>query len=67
MPIFEYKCSSCGKTRELLIKSGPAKVPDCPDCGKKMDKQFSSFSAVVKEPPKSAGKCHGCPKGCPME
>jgi putative FmdB family regulatory protein len=67
MPIFEYKCPSCGKTQELLIKSGPAKAPDCSDCGKKMDKQFSTFAAVVKNPAVPKAKCHGCHKGCPME
>jgi putative FmdB family regulatory protein len=64
MPIFEYKCPSCGKMQEILVKSGSGKAPDCPDCGKKMDKQFSSFAAVVKEPAKSPPQCQGCPKGC---
>lgn len=66
MPIFEYKCSSCGKMQEVLVKSGQAKAPDCSDCGKKMDKQFSNFAAVVKVAPKSPSQCQGCPKGCPM-
>ncbi|HML74452.1 MAG TPA: zinc ribbon domain-containing protein [Anaerohalosphaeraceae bacterium] len=66
MPIFEYKCLSCGKIEEVLVKSGPGKSPACPDCGKSMEKQFSSFSAVVKEPPRPAGGCHGCSNtGCP--
>jgi putative FmdB family regulatory protein len=67
MPIFEYKCSTCGKMQEILVKSGTGSAPDCPACGKKMNKQFSSFSAVVKEPPRPAGKCQGCSKNCPME
>ena len=63
MPIFEYKCV-CGKKEELLVKSGSAKAPACPDCGRKMEKQMSNFAAVVKEPPRSGG-CKGCPNACP--
>jgi putative FmdB family regulatory protein len=66
MPIFEYKCPSCGKMQEILVKSGSGKAPDCPDCGQKMAKQFSSFAAVVKEPSKIPPQCQGCPKGCHM-
>lgn len=66
MPIFEYKCPSCGKMQEVLVKGGPAKAPACPGCGKQMEKQFSSFAAVVKEASKIPPKCQGCPKGCPM-
>jgi len=66
MPIFEYKCLSCGKIEEVLVKSGPGTSPAFPDCGKSMEKQFSSFSAVVKEPPRPVGGCQSCPNtGCP--
>lgn len=68
MPIFEYKCPKCGFINEVLVKSSEAKAPACPECGeKKTQKQFSSFSAVVKEPAAPASKCHTCPGagGCP--
>ncbi|OSS43008.1 hypothetical protein DESAMIL20_116 [Desulfurella amilsii] len=33
MPIYEYKCSDCGKTIEFMQKMG-AKAPSaCPSCG----------------------------------
>lgn len=68
MPIFEYKCSQCGFVNEVLVKSASAKGPACPECGeKKVEKQFSAFSAVVKEPSAAASKCQACPSagGCP--
>lgn len=68
MPIFEYKCTQCGFVNEVLVPSASAKAPACPECGeKKTEKQFSSFAAVVKEPPAPASKCHSCPSagGCP--
>jgi putative FmdB family regulatory protein len=68
MPIFEYKCSKCGFVNEVLVKSASSKGPACPECGeKKVKKQFSSFAAVVKDPPAAASKCQACPSagGCP--
>ena len=68
MPIFEYKCSTCGFVNEVLVKSASSKGPACPECSEiEVEKQFSSFAAVVKEPPAAASKCQGCPSagGCP--
>ncbi|OHB50190.1 MAG: hypothetical protein A2Y10_07725 [Planctomycetes bacterium GWF2_41_51] len=68
MPIFEYKCEKCGKVSEFLEKSMNSKeIHSCPSCGgKKLTKQFSTFSAQVKQPA-AQSKCHGCPSGrtCP--
>lgn len=66
MPIFEYKCADCGKICEFLER-GSKNKHKCPNCGSlRLDKQFSSFAAVVKEP-EPAGKCQSCPSGqtCP--
>ena len=68
MPIFEYKCPQCGFINEVLVKSSDSKPPTCPQCGhKKTEKQFSSFSAVVKEPAPPVSNCQTCPNsgGCP--
>ncbi len=68
MPIFEYKCSQCGFVNEALVKSASAKPPACPKCGeKKVEKQFSTFAAVVKENAPEVSKCHTCPgaAACP--
>jgi len=34
MPIYEYRCSSCGIEKEYLQKLSDAPVTDCPGCGK---------------------------------
>lgn len=49
MPIFEYKCSDCGKITEVLVKGSRSPKPACEHCGSKnTKKQFSTFSAQVK-------------------
>ncbi len=30
MPIYDYRCSACGQTCELLVRSST--VPTCPQC-----------------------------------
>ena len=40
MPMFDYKCPSCGHTHEALRKhSDPA--PACPKCGEDTERQVS--------------------------
>ncbi len=34
MPIYEYKCSACGRRHEILQKISAPPLHDCPDCGK---------------------------------
>ena len=33
MPIYAYKCSSCGHERDVLQKVSEAPLADCPACG----------------------------------
>jgi putative FmdB family regulatory protein len=33
MPIYEYRCSSCGYTKDHLQKMADAPLTDCPECG----------------------------------
>jgi putative FmdB family regulatory protein len=65
MPIFEYKCSNCGKISEFLEKAGNNAKRRCLHCGSsKLDKQFSVFAAQVKEG--QSKKCLSCTDtGCP--
>ena len=74
MPIFEYQCEACGKKFEQLVRSSAEKPAGCPKCGgKKLSKQFSSFSAPVAQPsfdsPCASGSCNtgSCSTGaCPF-
>jgi putative FmdB family regulatory protein len=34
MPIYEYRCSSCGHEKEVLQKMSDAPLTECPACGK---------------------------------
>lgn len=67
MPLFEYRCSQCGSSHEVLVRAG--ETPACPECGsKQMEKQASHF-APMSAPASSAGPaCEGCRSagGCPM-
>lgn len=43
MPIFEYRCKSCGKRFEAIVQSST--VPECPRCeSKDLDKELSVFA-----------------------
>ncbi|MCF7853854.1 MAG: zinc ribbon domain-containing protein [Candidatus Pacebacteria bacterium] len=67
MPIFEYKCLACGHQLEQLVPTATAKPKACPDCGSEdLKKQFSSFSASVKQGGPSSDGCSlasECPSG----
>jgi putative FmdB family regulatory protein len=41
MPIYEYRCSSCGYQREYLQRLSDTPLSDCPECGK------ASFNKMV--------------------
>jgi putative FmdB family regulatory protein len=34
MPIYEYRCSSCGHQKDVLQRLSDAPLTDCPECGK---------------------------------
>ena len=41
MPIYEYKCQSCGNHLEAMQKISDAPLTECPKCGGKLEKQWS--------------------------
>ncbi|MGB7582384.1 MAG: zinc ribbon domain-containing protein [Sedimentisphaerales bacterium] len=65
VPIYEYKCDDCGKITELLENAGNKGERKCAHCSSgKLKKQFSVFSAQVKEG--QSKKCFGCSdNSCP--
>lgn len=61
MPIYEYQCSNCGHAFEKLVTTSSDRPKACPKCGgRKLDKQFSTFSASAEsssEPSCASGSC----------
>jgi putative FmdB family regulatory protein len=65
MPIYEYRCRSCGHVAEMLVQGffSPPN-PKCPDCGEEMERRLSS-PAMVAEKSRHAGKtCCGRDERC---
>ena len=62
MPIFEYKCNSCGSVSEFLEKAVGKANQECPKCGSKdMQKLISGFAVGHSG---TAGQgCEGCADG----
>ncbi|MBE0425189.1 MAG: zinc ribbon domain-containing protein [Nitrospirae bacterium] len=62
MPIFEYKCCSCGEDFEKLVSGNPD--INCPKCSSKdVKKKFSVFSATGTEKPLAGTSgCTSCTK-----
>lgn len=61
MPIFEYRCRSCGRRFEKLVR-GREKVT-CPECGRgALDKLFSVFGVKSGEKftPSGGSSCGTC-------
>ena len=48
MPIYEYKCSNCGKVFEVLQKSFDVDEAPCEACGAPGKRMISSTSFVLK-------------------
>jgi putative FmdB family regulatory protein len=72
MPIFEYKCSSCGEMFETLVRHNTQ--PTCPNCGGTyLAKQLSMFSSASgssvggsQETAPAGGGGHVCGGGCSL-
>ncbi len=49
MPIYEYRCASCGLKKEVLRKISDAPLTHCPECGKpSMQKLVSAAGFQLK-------------------
>jgi|GEM_PF-595626 len=76
MPIFEYRCKSCGSLSEYLELAGTPSEAKCKACGNnKVEKVFSTFGVkTIGDAPCESGACNmntckvpSCPSGtCPM-
>ena len=58
MPIYEYRCTTCGERAEVLVRSQMA-APTCPKCGSPLtDRLFSAPHVLGSESRRPAG--HTC-------
>ena len=49
MPIYAYKCGSCGHAKDVLQKISDAPLTDCPSCGKAtFSKQLTAAGFQLK-------------------
>ena len=47
MPIYEYRCESCGHEMEAIQKMSDAPLSDCPECGQPVRKLISMVGISV--------------------
>ena len=62
MPIFEYRCESCGEQVEK-ISSKPLEEISCPACSKTAKRVLSVFATTTSTTPSGCGAGGGCPSG----
>ena len=49
MPIYDYRCTSCGIEKEVMQKMSEAPLTTCPECGKEtFAKQLSAAGFQLK-------------------
>jgi len=48
MPIYEYRCTACGKKSSALLPSYASPDPACPHCGKPELKRLVSTFATAR-------------------
>jgi len=66
MPIYEYRCNSCGFEKEYLQKLSDAPITQCPNCGKtEMVKQVTAAGFQLKGSGWYATDFKGSPKPAP--
>lgn len=47
MPLYEYRCPTCGDIFEKIVRMGSAESPRCPSCGASNAKRLLSAPARV--------------------
>jgi putative FmdB family regulatory protein len=68
MPIYEYRCESCGDKFEKLVRRATDVMEDgCPACGEKhLRQEYSTFAAHQGSSSQSSftpAETRGCPSG----
>ena len=65
MPIYEYRCTTCGELTEVLVRGGSS-AADCPHCGSALfEKLFSAPHVMSAETARPKGRtCCGQQERC---
>ncbi|MCX5827792.1 MAG: zinc ribbon domain-containing protein [Deltaproteobacteria bacterium] len=67
MPIYEYRCKTCGEESELLVLGNDDPIT-CKKCGgDNLEKLMSAHSSLITSPSSEAalpGGCCGTPNSC---
>jgi putative FmdB family regulatory protein len=65
MPIYEYKCQSCGQVTEVLVHGFfSPRNPKCSGCGHDTERLLSSPSLVLEKGKHSGNTCCGREERC---
>ena len=48
MPIYEYRCTSCGHTLEVIQKFNDARLTQCTECAGPLEKLISRSAFLLK-------------------
>jgi putative FmdB family regulatory protein len=48
MPIYEYRCKSCGRVHELIQRFSDPPKRKCPDCSGRLEKLVSRTAFLLK-------------------
>jgi len=66
MPIYEFKCNSCGQISEFIVPSfNTAENLQCPDCGSHYLERLLSTPSLVRERSHHSGStCCGRKERC---
>ena len=65
MPIYEYLCSACGQTFDLIQKMGDPAPEHSPCCGAASQRALSVPAPQARLMPRAAGKtCCGADERC---
>lgn len=67
MPIYEYRCSDCGKISEIFLRNPGSESIKCPVCGSKNLERLLSASYNIRMSTSTPGKtCCGRTERCEM-
>ena len=63
MPIFEFRCDSCGKEFERVLFNSDQDEVNCPNCGSLEARKLLSVFSCSKSAEASSGSCGAGPSG----